>query len=37
MEEQKTGNAAFSFIVFFCGFAMGVTTVLAALPDVPGM
>jgi hypothetical protein len=36
MENQKT-NTAFAFIVFFCGFAIGVTTVLAALPDLPGI
>lgn len=35
--ENKKSNTAFSFIVFFCGFAMGVTTVLAALPELPGL
>jgi len=36
MDNQKN-NTTFAFIVFFCGFAMGVTTVLAALPDLPGL
>jgi len=36
-ETPHTPGNAFPFVIFFCGFATGITVVVAAIPNILGL